>query len=525
MNLNVGCWERVLLHGERMGMKKIACLVILLGLVGSASAALTPTTTTISSSLNPSSYGQSVTFTATVTSKNGAPPDGEIITFMQGLNALGTSPLSGGSATFTTAALTSGTDNVKAQYPGDSIFKTSTAKAVAQVVGAAATTTILSSSPNPANSGQTVVLTANVTGQIGSASITGSVLFYNGSTKLGSASISGGIAIFKTVKLSLGTNLLTAVYNGSKTYAKSTSNVVSQVVGNGQFIDSTMTFDGVTRYYEVYIPATVSANPAMLLMLHGTQNTDSPQAVISLNWGWQNVANTYGFILVKPASTFNEKSGQWNWNAYDMSAAFTADDVGTCTSPPATACPDDAGFLRQLITNLTAQYSVNPNQVYVAGFSSGAQMAHRVAVEISDLVAAVVIGSGTIVGQLPPPPISLPQPPVAPVSIQEWHGTADTEIPPCNNGTTAYSGVKFYLATVDDSFNYWTTQNACTTFQNTQPLCQNEAPNGNTTGNDATGCSNGAEVQFIWEEGLGHAWTNGSDTVRWQFMAAHAKPE
>ncbi len=70
------------------------------------------------------------------------------------------------------------------------------------------------------------------------------------------------------------------------------------------------------------------------------------------------------------------------------------------------APPDDSGFLRQLIINLTAQYDVNPKQVFVAGFSSGGQMAHRVAVEISDLVAAVVIGSGTIVGQTARPPIT-----------------------------------------------------------------------------------------------------------------------
>jgi poly(3-hydroxybutyrate) depolymerase len=521
-----GSWERVLLRGEKTGMKKIACMLVMLGIASSLSAALTKTTTSISSSMNPSQYGQSVTFTATVSSSQGAPPDGETVTFLQGVNTLGTSPLSGGSATFMTAALTAGTDNIKATYGGDGTFGASTAKPVAQMVTAAPTATTLTSSPNPASSGQAVILTANVTGQIPPTAITGSVSFYNGGAKLGSAVLSGAVATFKTVKLPNGTSSLTAVYNGSKTYQTSTSNVVNEVVGNGQVIDSTMTFDGVTRYYEVYIPATASANPAMLLMLHGTQNTNSPQEVISLNWGWVNVANAYGFILVKPASTFNAKSGQWNWNAYYMDSAFTPAEVGTCTEPAEPACPNDGGFLRQLITNLTAQYSVNPNQVYVAGFSSGAQMAHRVAVEDSDLVAAVVIGSGTIVGQLNQPPIVMPtEVPLAPISIQEWHGTADTEIPPCNHGTTVYSGVKFYLATVDDSFNYWTTQNACTAFQNTQPLCENNAPNTSTTGNDATSCANGTEVQFIWEEGLGHAWTNGSDTVRWQFLAAHAKPE
>lgn len=259
----------------------------------------------------------------------------------------------------------------------------------------------------------------------------------------------------------------------------------------------------------------------MVLMLHGTSH--GPSAPIDPMWGWQPVSNKYGFILVKPASTYNAESHQWNWNAYDMSEAFTADDVGTCTVPPATACPDDAGFLRQLIVNLTAQYNVNPSQVYVAGFSSGAQMAHRVGVEISDLVAAVVIGSGTIVGQPDPPPITLPGPAVAPISVQEWHGTKDTEIPPCNNGKTKYSGYNFYLATVDQSFDYWTGQNACTTFENSEPLCEHGKANPDTTGNDATGCTNNTEVQFIWEEHIGHNWETQNATTRWQFFAAHPK--
>ncbi|MGA8300750.1 MAG: Ig-like domain repeat protein [Terriglobales bacterium] len=491
-------------------MKKIACLVMMVGMAASLSAALTTTTTTISSSQNPSTYGQSVTFTATVTSSQGVPPDGETITFLLGGTTLGTGTLSGGSTQFTTANLNGGTDNVKAEYPGDGTFKPSTSKPVAQLVQMAPTTTTLGSSRNPAATGQSVVLTASVTGQVGNTSITGSVAFYNGSMKLGAKPLVGGVATYQSSTLPAGTDSITAVYVGSKEYASSTSNVVPQVVGNGQFIDSTMTWNGITRYYEVYVPITVTANPALLLMLHGTQTTTNPQAVISLNWGWQSVADANGFILVKPASTYNSKSGQWNWDAYYMDSAFQES-------------PDDSGFLRQLITNLTAQYNVNPNQVYVAGFSSGAQMSHRVAVEISDLVAAVVIGSGTIVGQLDPPPITMPGAPLAPISVQEWHGTADTEIPPCNHGTTGYSGIKFYLATVDDSFNYWTQQNSCTSFQNSTPLCVNDAPNQSTSGNDATACANNTEVQFMWEEGLGHAWVNSQDTQKWQFLSSHSK--
>ena len=497
--------------GSRSVSLSLAGILILIMLGTASSAALTATSTSLSSSPNPSSYGQAVTFTAVVSSTLGPPPDGETVTFTQGLNVLGTGTLSGGSATFTISTLATGTHKVKATYAGDANFSGSVSPLASQVVNAAATTTSLVSSLNPANVGQPVSFTATVTGAFG-GTVTGKVTFFNGTSKLGGATLSGGVANFTTSKLSARTNSITATYNGSGSYSGSTSNVVKEIVGSGTFIDSTMTWNSITRYYEVFVPTSLPANPPMLLMLHGTQtqSTPNPQAVISLNWGWTSLANLNSFILVKPASTYNAASGQWNWDAYYMDEAFQQP-------------PDDSGFLRQLITTLTAQYNVNPKQVYVAGFSSGAQMAHRVAVELSDLVAAVAIASGTIVGQPTPPPITLPGAPLAPVSVQEWHGTADTEIPPCNNGTTKYSGFNFYLATVDESFNNWTQQNSCTQFANSQPLCLNGSPNPGTTGNDATGCTNNTEVQFIWENNIGHSWITSQNSTRWQFLSSHSK--
>ena len=55
-------------------------VVLLLGTASSLSAvcgALTPTTTALSSSPNPSAYGLAVTFTAVATSTLGAPPMGK----------------------------------------------------------------------------------------------------------------------------------------------------------------------------------------------------------------------------------------------------------------------------------------------------------------------------------------------------------------------------------------------------------------------------------------------------------------
>ena len=277
------------------------------------------------------------------------------------------------------------------------------------------------------------------------------------------------------------------------------------------FVDYTMQWQNVTRYYAVYVPLNIPQNPPMLLMLHGTKFNSTPP--INLNWGWQTLADKNGFILVQPASTYDPVTNAWNWNAYYLDNAF-----------PGSPAPDDSGFLRQLITNLAAQYNVNPKQIYVAGFSAGGLMAHRVGVEISDLVAAVAPISGPIVGQ-PVPPVTMPGPPVAPISVQEWHGTADTGVPPCNNGVVKFNKLKVTLATVDQSFNYWVQNpvNACTQLQTQQTLCTNGLPTPGMTGNDATGCTNNVEVQFVWEQNVGHIEDQANNAARWQFFATHPK--
>ncbi len=93
------------------------------------------TTTSIASSLNPSTYGEKVTFTATVTAS--APGSGMptgTVTFMDGSTMLGTGTLSGGVVTFSTSSLSVGTHSITAVYSGDSDFKTSKSQVLRQRV-------------------------------------------------------------------------------------------------------------------------------------------------------------------------------------------------------------------------------------------------------------------------------------------------------------------------------------------------------------------------------------------------------
>jgi hypothetical protein len=90
------------------------------------------TTTTLSSTPNPSPYGQAVTFTASVAS-TGPTPTGEV-RFLDGTTAIGSATLSGGTAALTKFKLVVGTHTITAQYLGDGASAKSTSTALKQEV-------------------------------------------------------------------------------------------------------------------------------------------------------------------------------------------------------------------------------------------------------------------------------------------------------------------------------------------------------------------------------------------------------
>ncbi len=96
-----------------------------------------PTRTTLTSSANPSTAGEAVTFTAVVTPAPPGDDDGRVVTFKDGTTVLGTGALSNGTATFTISTLPTGANPIKAMYPGDWGRAGSTSNTVKQVVEAA----------------------------------------------------------------------------------------------------------------------------------------------------------------------------------------------------------------------------------------------------------------------------------------------------------------------------------------------------------------------------------------------------
>ena len=184
------------------------------------------TTTALTSNLNPSTYGQIVDLTATVTT-SGTTPTGTV-TFNNGSTSLGSKNLSSGAATLKISTLNVGTSTITATYAGDAAHSGSTSKSLKQVVDKATTTTAVVSSLNPSNVGQKVKFTATVTSS--TTTPTGSVKFMDGTTLLATETLAAGKASYTTTTLTQGTHNITAVYEGTTNITGSTSPILVQTV-------------------------------------------------------------------------------------------------------------------------------------------------------------------------------------------------------------------------------------------------------------------------------------------------------
>ncbi|MFZ0478066.1 MAG: Ig-like domain repeat protein [Terriglobales bacterium] len=196
------------------------------------------TTTTVVSSSNPSYYGQGVTFTATVSAASGVPTGA--VTFYNGTTTLGTATLSGGKGMYSTNTLPTGLTSVAAVYSGDSKNLPSTSSALSQAVYQVASSTTLTSSPNPSAVNQIVTFTATVAGQNGGTP-TGAVAFYEGTAKLGTGALSNGTAGYTISVATAGTYSITAIYLGDSNFTGSTSPAVNQVVNTVTLIATATT--------------------------------------------------------------------------------------------------------------------------------------------------------------------------------------------------------------------------------------------------------------------------------------------
>ena len=177
------------------------------------------TTTSVSSNNSPSTYGQSVTFMATVKTGHNVVKDGSI-TFKEGTTALSgpTAVDANGRVSFSTSSLSGGSHTITAVY--SSLTYSPSSGQVTQTVNQAATTTSGTSSKNPSTYGDSVSFTASIS----PSAATGTVQFNIDGNNFGLplTVVNGSATSGSISSLTAGNHSVTAVYSGDNNFVGST---------------------------------------------------------------------------------------------------------------------------------------------------------------------------------------------------------------------------------------------------------------------------------------------------------------
>ena len=184
------------------------------------------TTLALGSSQPASTYGGSVTLSATITPgvATTAPSPTGTVSFADGANVLGSSQLNAGAASFSTSALSAGSHTITATFSGDSNYSGNSGS-FEQLVNTATPTVTLAVQPNPIVLGQPAALTATVNSSAGAP--TGTVTITNNSTSLGNVPVNASGVATLTVTLTGSSHALLAVYNGDANFAAFSSATIN----------------------------------------------------------------------------------------------------------------------------------------------------------------------------------------------------------------------------------------------------------------------------------------------------------
>jgi hypothetical protein len=193
----------------------------------------TPTNIVFTSSLNPSIYGNQVTFNVQVlpVPPGSGTPTGQIQIF-DGTVSLGTFTLQGGVYSFTTASLAPGLHAIAVQYNGDTNFQPFTSPAIQQNVSKIPTSLNMTANAFTAVASQVITLTAvlNPNPVPGVPFASGQVGFYDGTSLIGVANLQSNVATLNVNNLSVGLHQLSAIYTGDDRWTGSTSGFFAETI-------------------------------------------------------------------------------------------------------------------------------------------------------------------------------------------------------------------------------------------------------------------------------------------------------
>lgn len=269
-----------------------------------------------------------------------------------------------------------------------------------------------------------------------------------------------------------------------------------RVEGEADTTDVAVVMD---RPYAVTKPSRYQPGVAtpLVILLHGYSGSGR---IIDDYFKMSAVAEQKTFLLAVPDGTKDSANKQF-WNANDACCNFDRKNV------------DDVAYLRSVIADMKARFTVDPKRVFIVGHSNGGFMAYRLACEMSSDIAAIVSLAGA----------TMQCAPENPVAVLEVHGDDDGVVF-INGGKLAAATVRYPAA--KDTVAEWAANNGCDA--TLSPTGQTRDLDGTLAGAETLvarhACTQGAAEFWTIKRGLHvpHLLPSAAERF-YEFLEAHPK--
>ena len=261
------------------------------------------------------------------------------------------------------------------------------------------------------------------------------------------------------------------------------------------YISETIQYDGLTREYSIYVPASYDGTTSfpLLFNFHGGGGDIASQIAIA---DMSPIADTENFIVVYPQARQDPSDGNsFNW------------------IPKVPGTFDDVPFISSLIDTIAINYEIDQNRIYACGYSLGGDMSFELACKLNSRIAAIAPVARTM--QANPDSFCFPEHPTGVLTIL---GTDDNNSQ--YNGIT-YDGVEYYLSAAA-THSYWANHNNC----DVNPTMSTVSPSVERyTWSTTSGCSYVEELKVIggghdWPGSFGNMTIDASEEI-WQFVSRY----
>lgn len=249
--------------------------------------------------------------------------------------------------------------------------------------------------------------------------------------------------------------------------------------------------EGIERTYQMYLPKNFNkANPTpLVLALHGGGGTGSRFEEDVSAGTLTPVAESRGVILVMPEGI----DKRWNDG---RSEHFGNDPMY-----------DDLGFISALIDRMIEEYGADPNRVYATGISNGGFMSIRLALDLSEKIAAIA----PVTAQLQE--VNEAKVPDLPISMMLINGDLDPLVPyngGCINNLFNLAECRGVILSTQETIEKFIGYNQCTVPGVTDAIIDSVNDETSVEITRYNDCVESTEVVLVKVIGGGHTWPSGA---------------